>query len=329
MRSWGKGWVIAASAAAVTAGLFSLITQSAPSASAAAVTAPAASGRIAGKPDFSGIWEANNTANWDLQTHQARPMVAQRGVVPNSVVLAAPVVALGSIGWVPGGLGVVEGDDIPYQPWAATRKKENLEHWIDRDPEIKCFQPGVPRAMYMPHPFQIIQSATKIMMVFEYANAERTIHLNKMEPYPNVAYMGYSVGRWEGDTLVVDVTDLTDATWFDRSGNFHSDALHVVERFTLMGQNAIRYEATIEDPQVFTRTWKISMPIYRRLEANAELSDFRCVEMVEETMYGHLRKDQLVKHWEGNTMNVDITRKIPPGEAVHDRYVSGNPPPAK
>jgi hypothetical protein len=329
MRSWGKGWVIAASAAAVTAGLFSLITQSAPQA-AAAVTASSGLGRIAGKPDFSGIWEANNTANWDLQTHQARPMVAQPGLLPGSVVLAAPVLALGSIGWVPSGLGVVEGDgEIPYKPWAAERKKENLEHWLDRDPEIKCFQPGVPRGMYMPYPFQIIQSATKINMVFEYANAERTIHLNKMEPYPNVMYMGYSVGRWEGDTLVVDVTDFTDATWFDRSGDFHSDALHVVERYTPMGQNAIRYEATIEDPQVFTRTWKISMPLYRRLEPNAQLTDFRCVEMVEETMYGHLRKQQLVKHWEGNTMNVDVTRKIPPGEAVHERYISGNPPPAK
>jgi len=330
MRSWGKGWVIAASAAAVTAGLFSLITQSAPQASAAAVTAPSSLGRIAGKPDFSGIWEANNTANWDLQTHKARPMVAQPGLLPGSVVLAAPVVPLGSIGWVPGGLGVVEGDgEIPYKPWAAARKKENLEHWLDRDPEIKCFQPGIPRGMYMPYPFQIIQSATKIMMVFEYANAERTIHLNKMEPYPNVMYMGYSVGKWEGDTLVVDVTDFTDATWFDRSGDFHSDALHVVERYTPMGKDAIRYEATIEDPQVFTRTWKISMPLYRRLEPNAQLMDFRCVEMVEETMYGHLRKQQLVKHWEGNTMNVDITRKIPPGEAVHERYISGNPPPAK
>src|ERR1700728_2347690 len=142
MKSRGKGWVIAASAAAVTAGLFSLITQSAPPASAAAVAA--------GKPDFSGIWEANNTANWDLQTHKARPMVAQPGLLPGSVVLAAPVVALGSIGWVPGGLGVVEGDgEIPYKPWAAERKKENLEHWLDRDPEIKCFQAGVPRAMYM------------------------------------------------------------------------------------------------------------------------------------------------------------------------------------
>jgi hypothetical protein len=326
MRPWRKVSIIVASTAAVTAGVFSLITQSSAPVSAADQTTLA---RVAGKPDFSGIWEANNTANWDLQTHQARPMVAQQGLTPGSVVLAAPVVALGSIGWVPGGMGVVEGDVIPYKPWAAERKKENQEHWLDRDPEIKCFNPGVPRAMYMPHPFQIIQSATKVQMIFEFEDVQRTIHLNKMEPYPNTAWMGYSTGKWEGDTLVVDVTDFNDATWFDRSGNFHSDALHVTERYTPDGPNVIRYEATIEDPQVFTRPWKISMPLYRRLEPNAELMDFRCVEMVEETIYGHLRKNQLVKHWEGKTMNVDITRKIPPGEEVYERYVSGNPPDAK
>ena len=290
------------------------------------VSAAGAMPRTGGKPDFSGVWQANNTANWDLQTHAARPMVAQPGFLPNTMVLAAPVVGLGTIGWVPAGLGVVDGEEIPYQPWAAARKKENLEHWMDRDPEIKCFQPGIPRAMYMPYPLQIVQSHTKVNMVFEFANAERTIHLNKMDPYPNVGFMGYSLGRWEGDTLVVDVTQFTDATWFDRSGNFHSDALKVTERFTPGGRDVLRYEATIEDPQVFTRPWKIRMPLYRRLEPNAQLLDFRCVSMVEETMYGHLRKEQLVKHWEGVTMNVDITRKIPPGELVHERYISGNPP---
>ncbi len=223
------------------------------------------------------------------------PMVAQPGRAPGSVVLAAPVVALGALGWVPSGIGVVEGDEIPYLPWAAARKKENLEHWIDRDPEIKCFQPGVPRAMYMPYPFEIIQGGSKIQMIFQFANAQRTIHLNKMEEYPNSAYMGYSVGHWEGDTLVVEVTNLTDATWFDRSGNFHSDAMKVTERYTPITKDAIRYEATIEDPQVFARPWKISMPLYRRLEPNMEIVDFRCVEMVEETFYGHLRKEQLVK----------------------------------
>jgi hypothetical protein len=327
MRFWGKRGAVAVTIAAAAA----IVFLEAPHAGAQSASPAALGGmpRIAGKPDFSGIWEANNTANWDLQTHEARPMVGQAGLTPNSVVLAAPVLALGSIGWVPPGLGIVDGEEIPYQPWAATRKKENQEHWIDRDPEIKCFQPGVPRAMYMPHPFQIIESAKDVMMVFEYANAQRTIHLTKKDPYPNVAYMGYSVGRWEGDTLVVDVTDFTDATWFDRSGNFHSDALHVVERYTPAGKDVIRYEATIEDPQVFTRAWKISMPIYRHLEKNAQIMEFRCVEMVEETMYGHLRKDQLVKSWVGNTMTIDVKRTIPPGEAVFERYISGNPPPPK
>jgi hypothetical protein len=328
MRFWAKGYLLAALMGAATAILAAvLLLHSAAPASAAA---PGTEGRIAGKPDFNGIWEANNTANWDLLAHESRPMVAQPGLVPNTVVSAAPVVALGSLGWVPPGVGVVDGNEIPYLPWAAARKKENQEHWLDRDPEIKCFQPGIPRAMYMPHPFQIIQSGTKIQMVFEYDDAQRTIHLTKMEDYPNVLYMGYSVGHWEGDTLVVNVSHFTDATWLDRAGDFHSDALQVTERYTPKGPDVIQYEATITDPQVFTRSWKIRMPLYRRLEPNAQLMEFRCVEMVEETLYGHLRKEQLVKHWEGRTMNIDITRKIPPGEEVFERYVSGNPPaPAK
>ena len=277
-----------------------------------------------GKPDFGGIWQANTTANWDLETHGARPMVAQQGVYPDVPVLASPVVALGTVGWIPPGVGVVEGE-IPYQPWAAQRKRENAANWLDRDPELKCYMPGVPRAMYLPYPFQIVQGTNKIMMVFEFANAQRIIHLDDVAPYPSDAYMGHSVGHWEGDTLVVDVSSFTPYTWFDRSGNFHSDALHVVERYTPITRDAIQYEATIEDSKVFTRPWKISLPLYRRLDPNAQLMDFRCIEMVEETIYGHLRKQQLVKHWEGRTMAVDITRKIPPGEEVYDRLWSGNP----
>jgi hypothetical protein len=279
-----------------------------------------------GKPDFSGIWQTTSTANWDLLTHDARPMVAQPGVYPDVPVLAAPVVALGTVGWVPPGLGVVEGNEIPYQEWAAKRKRENAENWLDRDPELKCYMPGVPRAMYLPYPFQIFQGSNKIMMIFEFADAQRTISLDKVDPYPGDAYMGYSVGRWDGDTLVVDVTSFTPFTWFDRAGDFHSDALHVTERYTPLGPNAIRYEATIEDTKVFTRPWKISLPLYRRLEPDAQILDFRCIEQVEETLYGHLRKQQLVKHWEGRTMAVDITRKVPPGEDVYIRQWSGNPP---
>jgi hypothetical protein len=285
-----------------------------------------------GKPDFSGIWQAHNGANWDLLAHTARPMVAQPGVyqdVPDykgMQVLAAPVVALGAIGWVPPDVGVVEGDEIPYQPWAATRKQENFDNWLDRDPEIGCYLPGVPRAMYMPYKFQIIQGTNDIMMVFEFAGAERTLHLHQVDPYPADSNMGHSVARWEGDTLVVDVSSFNAETWFDRAGDFHSDALHVVERYTPISRDAFRYEATIEDPKVFTRPWQISMPIYRRLEPNAQLMEFACHEMVEETILGHLRKEQLVRRWEGKTIRIDITRKVPPGEAVYERHVDGNPP---
>jgi hypothetical protein len=303
-----------------------VMTHEAAPAAAPAQTQSAGVARVGGRPDFNGIWQANNTANWDLLTHTARPVVSQPGYNANGVTLASSVLGLGTLGWVPAGMGVVDGDTIPYQPWAAARQKENLANWMDRDPEIKCFQPGVPRAMYMPYPFQIVQGDSKINMVFEFANAQRTIHLNKMDPYPNVSWMGHSVGRWEGDTLIVDSTDFTDATWFDRSGNFHSDALKVTERFSPMGRDIIRYEATIEDPQVFTKPWKMSMPLYRRVEAGAQLMDFRCVTMVEETLYGHLRKEQFIKPFVGKTMTVTVTRTIPPGEEVHERYISGNPP---
>ena len=279
-----------------------------------------------GRPDLSGIWQTNTTANWDLQTHGARPMVPQPGLYADVPVLAAPVLALGTVGWVPPGVGVVEGDEIPYQPWAAQRKRENAANWLDRDPELQCYMPGVPRAMYLPHPFQIVQGTNKIMMVFEFANAQRTIHLDEVDPYPIGAWMGHSLGHWEGDTLVVDVSSFTPYTWFDRSGNFHSDALHLVERYTPIAQDAFLYEATIEDPKVFTSPWRISFPIYRRLEPNAQLMDFRCVEMVEETTLGHLRKEQLVEQWEGKTMIIDVIRKIPPLEELYERLWSGNPP---
>ena len=273
-----------------------------------------------GKPDFSGIWQANNTANWDLVTHDAMAArVMQTGAHGLSPVPAAPVLALGAVGGVPPGPGVVEGDVIPYKPEALQKKKDNFDHWLDRDPEIKCYQPGVPRAMYMPYPFQILQGTNKIMMVFEYANAQRTIHLDQVEPYPNDSWMGHSVGTWEGDTLVVDVTSQIDKTWFDRAGDFHSDALHVVERYRMMTPDAIWYEATIEDPNVFTRPWTVAMPIYRRLEPNAQLMDYRCIEMVEELLYGHLRKQPLVRTWEGQNMTVSVERKIPPPDVLYER----------
>jgi len=277
-----------------------------------------------GKPNLSGIWQANNEANWDLQPHEARAgAVTQRGVYPYAYaeVPAAPVLALGAAAIVPGSVGVVQGDgQIPYTPAAAMKKAENAAHWIDRDPELKCYLPGIPRATYMPYPFQIVQSATKIQMIYTFSNAARTIHLDQVAPPPDDTWMGHSVGRWDGDTLVVDVTHFNDKTWLDRAGSFHSDALHVVERFTPMSADALRYEVTIEDPNVFTRPWTIAMPIYRRLEPNIQLLDYPCIDFTEEFLYGHLRKDQLVKHWEGETMAVDIKRKVPPGERLFEWY---------
>ena len=277
-----------------------------------------------GQPNFSGIWQALNEAHWDLAAHEARPgAVTQQGVYPYpfAQVPAAPVLALGAAGGVPGSLGVVEGDgQIPYKPEAAERKKENAEHWIDRDPELKCYLPGIPRAMYMPYPFQIVQSTNKIHMAYAFTSTARTIHLDQVEGPPDDTWMGHSVGRWEGNTLVVDVTNFNGKTWFDRAGNFHSDALHLVERFTAITPDAIRYDVTIEDPKVFTRPWRISMPLYRRLEPNIQLLEYRCIEFVEEFLYGNLRQRQVVKHWEGETIVVDITRKVPPGVKLHEWY---------
>lgn len=272
-----------------------------------------------GKPNFNGIWQVMSTANWDLLAHGMRPAVAQPGVYADVPVLAAPVLALGSVGLAPPGPGVVEGNEIPYKPEAAAKKKYNGEHWLDEDPEVRCYLPGIPRAMYMPHPFQITQGATKIQMTFEYANASRTIHLDQVAGPPTDQWMGHSVGRWEGTTLVVNVTDNNPRTWLSRAGDFHSDAMKLVERFTAISPDAIRYEVTVEDPNVFTRPWKMSMVLYRQLENNAQLMDFRCVEVVEETFLGHLRKNQLVKHWEGETIIIDITRKIPPKDKIYDR----------
>jgi hypothetical protein len=150
--------------------------------------------------------------------------------------------------------------------------------------------PGVPRATYLPHPFQIVQSRNTILIAYEFASASRIVRMTKTDDAPLDSWMGWSRGRWEGDTLVVDVTGLNDQTWFDRAGNFHSEALHVVERYTRTGPDHLWYEATIDDPKVFTRPWKMSMPLYRRMEKNAQLLEYKCVEFVEELMYGHLKK---------------------------------------
>jgi len=229
-----------------------------------------------GKPDLNGIWQALNTANWDIQDHAAR---------------MGPVTALGAAFGVPAGQGVVEGNEIPYLPEAAAKKKENAEKWLTSDPEIKCYLPGVPRATYMPFPFQIFQTRDTIMIVYEFAGATRTIYMNSDKKSPSDTWMGWSVGHWDGDTLVVDVTSFNEETWFDRAGNFHSDALHVTERYTPVSADTLDYEATIEDPKVFSRPWKMKMALHRR-EKDAQILEYQCVEFVEPLLYGDLRKER-------------------------------------
>ena len=320
MRRWSTGSIVVVAVVAAAIGAAAALFVPRPTQAQEAGVPRTADGH----PDFSGIWQAMNEAHWDLQAHAARAgIVTQQGVYPYEYarVPAAPVLALGAAGGVPGSIGVVAGDgEIPYTPEAAAIKRENGENWIDRDPELKCYLPGIPRAMYMPYPFQIVQGTTKIQMAFTFTNAARTIHLDTVEPPPDDTYMGHSVARWEGDTLVVDVTHFNGETWFDRAGNFHSEVLHLTERFTPLTRDAIQYDVTIEDPKTFTRPWRISMPLYRRLEPNMELLEYRCIEFVEEFTFGHLRKEQLVRRWEGETIIVDITRKVPPGERLHEWY---------
>jgi len=228
-----------------------------------------------GKANLNGIWQTINEANWDIEGHSAGPgRVLQLGAEDAEVP----------------GVGVVEGGPLPYLPAAATKKKANFDKRLTLDPEIKCYLPGVPRAMYMPQPFQIIQSPKHIMMAFQYAGAIRTIYMDDHKEAPADSWMGWSNGHWEGDTLVIDTTGFNDSSWFDRAGNFHSDELHVVERITPASADLLNYEATIDDKKVFSRPWKMSMPIYRRKEKGARLLEFRCVEFVEDLIYGALRK---------------------------------------
>jgi hypothetical protein len=229
-----------------------------------------------GKPDLNGIWQTIGSAHWNLEPHNAA---------------AGPVTAMGALGAIPGGLGIVEGGRIPYQPEAARQRDENKANWLERDPLVKCYLPGVPRATYLPHPFQIVQEPKTVLITYEFAGADRIVYMNRPGSQAQVdSWMGYNLGRWEGDTLVIDVTGQMAESWLDSAGNFHGPKLQVQERYTPAGVNVLMYEATITDPDVFTRPWKISMPLYRRLDKNMQLLDFKCVEFVEELLYGKYRK---------------------------------------
>jgi hypothetical protein len=228
-----------------------------------------------GHADLNGIWQALNTANWDLEDHAPAP---------------GTMWETGAIGAVPAGQSVVEGGEIPYLPAALQKKNSNFANRRTNDPEAKCYMPGIPRANYMPYPFQVVQSPKGILFVYEYASANRFVNMGKPEEAASDTWMGTNYGHWEGDTLVVDVTGLNGLAWFDRAGDFGSDKLHVVERWTRSDRDHLQYEASIEDPSVFSRPWKISMPLYRRVEKNAQILEFKCVEFAEELLYGQYKK---------------------------------------
>ena len=234
--------------------------------------------RIAGRPNLNGLWQAINTANWNLESHSAS---------------ATAFWQLGAMFAMPAGQSVIVDNNgaIPYTPEGLKKRQENQAGWPKSDPEAKCYMAGLPRATYMPYPFQIVQGEKDILFIYEYAGATRSVHMTNHSEAPVDSWMGWSNGKWDGDTLVIEVRGFNDLSWFDRAGNHHSDALAVTERYSLgPGGNHLNYEARIEDPKTFTRPWTIRMPLYRRLETNAQLLGYNCVEFSEELLYGEVKK---------------------------------------
>jgi hypothetical protein len=245
-----------------------------PTASAQQRTRP---DRIAGKPNLNGIWQAMNTAYWNLEGHSASSL--------------EDFWQLGAIGAIPAGQGVVVGGKIPYKPEALAKRDENRAGWPASDPEAKCYMPGIPRATYMPYPFEIVQGEGDIILFsYEFANANRPVYMNPKDHVvaPVDLWMGRSNGSWDGDTLVIEVNSNIDQTWLDRAGDYHSAAMVVTERYTPISDDVMQYEATIDDPETFTKPWTIRMPLYRRVEENARLLEFNCVEFSERLLYGDL-----------------------------------------
>jgi hypothetical protein len=210
-----------------------------------------------GRPNLQGIWQVRNRASYDLEDHAARH-------------------------GMPAGRSVVDGGTIPYQPWAAKKRQELTASRRTSDPLASCYQPGVPRIMYMEHPFHIFQTPDHIGITFEWSQVYRLIHTNGSAPAQGIEFwMGDSRGRWDRDTLVVTVTNHNDRTWFDMAGNFHSSAMRVTEHFSLLDADTLQYEATIDDPKVFTKPWTIRMPIYRHKDMDRIL-EYQCQAEGEE-----------------------------------------------
>jgi len=265
---------------------------------AASTAAPAAAwkakrGPDGVHPDLNGVWQVLNTANYNIEAHAAQSALQLRPG-PYVPVPAAGVVALGAVGAVPAGIGIVQGDGkIPYTADALALRDENRAAAVDLDPEVKCYLPGIPRANYMDKPFQIFHSDKAVFFAYEYAGAVRNVFLDDPGEAPVDSWMGQSYGKWDGDTFVIEVTGLLPDTWLDRSGNLHGSTTKVTERWTPTSDYTMRYEATIEDEETYTKPWKIAFNLYKKVGEDAQLQQFKCVEFVEELMYGHLRKTPL------------------------------------
>jgi hypothetical protein len=235
--------------------------------------------RIAGQPNINGVWQAMNSANWNLEAHSAEAL--------------KEFWALGSLAAIPAGQSVIDGDGkIPYKPEALAQRDENRAGWPKSDPETLCYLPGIPRATYMPFPFQIVQGGGNILFVYSYASANRLVNMGEPIVPPVDTWMGQSNGRWDGNTLVVETTGFNGMTWLDRAGNHHTNALKVTERFTPINDDHLQYSATLEDANVYSRPWTISMPLYRHVEPNAQILEFKCVPFVEELLYKDLELPQ-------------------------------------
>jgi hypothetical protein len=208
-----------------------------------------------GKPDMSGLWLARTLAPFDVEDH-------------------------GAVYGIPAGKGVVIGDKIPYQDWAIEKRKELMKD-ASNDPQAHCNLPGVPRAVYTPFPWEVVEKPGLVVFLYEYPHGIRIVHTDGSHEHPKGrdvlnTWMGDSVGHWEGDTLVVDVNGFNDQTWLDMSGNFHSDQLHVVERYTMKDSKNIEYEATLDDPKVYTRPWTMKFPI--AATKGQDIMEFECLE---------------------------------------------------
>ena len=230
---------------------------------------------VDGHPDFSGVWQSLNTAHWNLEPHaSAYPVMLE----------------LGAQFAVPPGLGVVEDGTIPYRPEALAERDRRFANRLEEDPEGMCYLGGVPRSTYMPYPFQIVQGDDDMVIVYQYATGFRRIFIGGQDEAPLDSWMGWSNAHWDGDTFVVEVSGFNGLTWLDRAGNFASESARVTERYTPIGPNHVEYEATIEDETIYTQPWTINMPLYRIVDENYRLLEFKCEPYAEEKIYGHLRK---------------------------------------